>query len=65
MGLRTSDEILEKAGLTKIGVEIYGDNNVNYWTRKEKDLLNVMVEGGPPTTLSFLGVRIIDMMVII
>ena len=42
-----SDDILEKSGLTKLGVDICGDNTVHYRTRNESDTSHVMVEGGP------------------
>ena len=60
-----SDEILEKAGLTNLGVEIYGGDTVHYWMRKERFLSYIMLEGGPPTSLSFLEKIIIDRAIII
>ena len=32
-----SDEILEKAGITKLRVGILVDNTVHYWTRNGRD----------------------------
>ena len=63
--LGMSDEILDKSGLTKLGVDIYGDDTVHDWTRKEKDLLHVMVEGGPSAALAFIEERMIYRAVII
>ena len=60
-----SDEILEKTGLTNLGVEICGDDTEHYWTRKERDLLHVMVEGVPPTAPDFIEEKIIDREIII
>ena len=37
LGSGMSNEIFDKAGLTNLGVEICGDDTVNYWTRKERD----------------------------
>ena len=65
LGLGMSDEILDKAGLTKLGVEICRDNTVHYWTRKERDLSHLMAEGGLSTALAFLEERMIDRGIII
>ena len=49
-----SDEILDKDGLTKLGVDICGDYTVYYLTRKEMYISNVRMEGEPPNALAFL-----------
>ena len=59
------DKILEKSGLTKPGVMIYGENTANYLTRKECNISHIIVEGGPLTDLTFLEERMIDREIII
>ena len=45
LGSGMSDEILEKSGQTKLGVNICGDDTVHYWKIKERYPSHVMVEG--------------------
>ena len=59
------DEILEKAGLKKLGFEICGDDTVHYWTRKERYISHLMVEEGPLTALAFLEERMTNRTIII
>ena len=65
LGLGISYERLEKAGITKLGVKICGNGTVYYWTRKERDILHVMVERGPSTNLAFIEERIVDRVIIV
>ena len=65
LGLGIYDEILEKDGLTKLEVRIYGNDTVHYWMRNERYLSHIMVEVGPSDVLAFLEKRIIYMAIII